>query len=83
VTDPDRRLSAQLAWLRSDERLRRQAAAADEATPEERLRIAESLCAAAAVMLERQPPEARARLETTREPVTASAAAALKRLSGR
>jgi hypothetical protein len=81
VAGSDRRFAAQLEWLRSDERLRRQVAGANETTPEERLRAAHALCAAAAKIAAQQPASLRARLEAAREPISASAAAALRKLS--
>ena len=74
------RFAAQLEWLRSDERLRERVRATAALSPEERLRMAHDLARIAAEMLARQSPEARVRLEASRERPGPDAEAALRRL---
>jgi hypothetical protein len=76
----DERLAAQLEYLRSDERLRERARAAQELTPAERLRKAYELSAWAMQLLARQPPELRERFEASREEPGLDAADCLRRL---
>jgi hypothetical protein len=76
----DERLEAQLAYLRSDEKLLEEARIARGMTPEERLRVAYDLCRVAAEMQARQPPEVLARVDESREPPPPDAEAVLRRL---
>jgi hypothetical protein len=80
VRSMEERLEAQLAYLRSDERLLEEARRARAMAPAERLRVAYELCRVAAEMQARQPPELRARLEATRERPGPDAEAVLRRL---
>lgn len=77
----DERLRAQLEYLRSDDRLRELAAVAGEMAPEERLEQAWAMAASAAATLEALGPEARARIEATRQGPNAGAAPVLRRLA--
>lgn len=79
-TDADRRLEAQLEWLRSDDRLRERAARAAELTVRERLELTYRLCREAMAMLDRLAPEARERIEAYREPLGPGAEQVLRRL---
>jgi hypothetical protein len=76
----DEVLEAQLAYLRSDEKLLEEARLARGMTPEERLRIAYDLCRVAAEMLDRLPPDVVERFYASREPIPADAPAVLRRL---
>lgn len=76
----DGALEAQLAHLRSDDRLREQAARAAEMTVEERLALTYRLGRQAMAMLDRLPPDVRARVESYREPLGTGADGVLSRL---
>lgn len=79
----DQALQAQLDFLRDDERLRERAARAVQLSVDERLQLAYQLCRAAMGILERLPPEARARAEAYREPLGPDAEEVLRRFGSR
>jgi len=77
----DPRLEAQLEYLRSDDRLRERAARAAELTVAERMALVAALGRQAMAMLDRLPPEVRARALAYREPLGPGAEVVLARLA--
>ena len=80
-TGENTRLESQLAYLRSDDRLRELAALAAEMSPEQRLEQAWAMSRSAAVMLASLPAEVRERLEATRETPSVEAGPVLRHLA--
>jgi hypothetical protein len=76
-----RRLEAQLAYLRSDDRMDELVALAAEMTPEERLAQAWEMCASAAAMLDQLPEDELRCIEETRDVPPPDAAPVLRRLA--
>lgn len=77
----DDRFEAQLAYLRSDDRIRERATEAARLSSEERLRQVYALCRAAAKMAARLPDDARARTERHRQAHAPGAERILLRLA--
>lgn len=80
--DADERLKAQLAYLRSDDRLRERAGRAQELSTQERVELTYRLSEEAMAMLDGLPAEVRARVEVYREPLGPGAERVLRRLGG-
>jgi len=80
-TPENTRLESQLAYLRSDDRLRELAALAAEMSPEQRLEQAWAMSRSAAAMLASLPDEVRERLEQSRETPSSEAAPVLRHLA--